>query len=152
MAQNADLKQKNQAFLQGLEKQRLNKDCLRIIDLRGKVSGECQAYEFGGRRHYLDDRAYLLVKQLMQRTQGRYTVAVYEAVLKTIRQLEQAIITEEPEEDDQTKIQRLKLDENFARAEQRLNFSTPIKLRMADVLYSGHTVNISLTVFKTIRY
>ena len=148
MAENADLKQKNQDFLQGLEKQRLNKDCLRIIDLRGKVSGECQAYEFGGRRHYLDDRAYLLVKQLMQRTQGRYTVAVYEAVLKTIRQLEQAIITEEPEEDDQTKIQRLKLDENFARAEQRLNFSTPIKLRMADVLYSGHTVNISSTAIR----
>jgi len=148
MAESADLKQKNQAFLQGLEKQRLNKDCLRIIDLRGKVSGECQAYEFGGRRHYLDDRAYLLVKQLMNRTQGRYTVAVYEAVLKTIKQLEQTNTLEESVETNKPTIQRLILDENFSRTEQRLNFSTPVKLRIADVLYSGHTVNISLTAIR----
>ncbi|SFK12043.1 PilZ domain-containing protein [Methylophaga sulfidovorans] len=148
MAESADLKQKNQAFLQGLEKQRLNKDCLRIIDLRGKVSGECQAYEFGGRRHYLDDRAYLLVKQLMNRTQGRYTVAVYEAVLKTIKQLEQTNTLEESSESEQPAIQRLILDESFSRTEQRLNYSTPVKLRIADVLYSGHTVNISLTAIR----
>ncbi len=148
MADSADLKQKNQAFLQGLEKQRLNKDCLRIIDLRGKVSGECQAYEFGGRCHYLDDRAYLLVKQLMNRTQGRYTVAVYEAVLKTIKQLDQSSTGDEPDERHQPRIQRLTLDENFSRTEQRLNFSTAVKLRIADVLYSGHTVNISLTAIR----
>jgi hypothetical protein len=58
---------KNKQFLQQLERQRLNKICNRAIDLRGRVAGECQAYTFGDKKHYLDDRAYLLAKQLLVR-------------------------------------------------------------------------------------
>lgn len=50
MAENST--SKNQQFLQQFEQQRLNKPCNRIIDLRGKVAGECQAYTFGGKTHY----------------------------------------------------------------------------------------------------
>ncbi|MDG1687880.1 MAG: hypothetical protein P8J13_02810 [Gammaproteobacteria bacterium] len=38
------------------------------IDLRNKVKGECQSYQFGGVTHYLDDRGYLLAKPLIEQS------------------------------------------------------------------------------------
>lgn len=146
MADLSDRKQQNQAFLQGLEKQRLNKDCLRIIDLRGRVPGECQAYQFGGRVHHLDDRAYLLVKQLMARFDGRYTVGVYEALFKALNQLQQA--TSVSPADNDSLIQTLKLDQPLSRAEARLVFSTPVQLRLDDVVYHGHTVDLAANAIR----
>lgn len=140
MADLSNIKQQNQAFLQELEKQRLNKDCNRIIDLRGKVAGECQLYEFGGRQHYLDDRAYLLVKQLMARFEGRYTLGVYEAVLKALKLLAQQDTA--PQQNSHEPLY-LALDKALERSEDRISFSTPIKLRQDDVLYHGHTVDIA---------
>jgi len=145
MAELPDRKQQNQAFLQELEKQRLNKDCLRIIDLRGKVAGECQAYQFGGRVHYLDDRAYLLVKQLMSRFDGRYTVGVNEALLKALKQLT-------PDQDTtaaaESSPQTLSLDKPIERAEARIVYSTPVQLRLDDVVYHGHTIDIALNAIR----
>jgi len=140
MADLPNRKQQNQTFLQELERQRLNKDCNRIIDLRGKVAGECQLYEFGGRRHYLDDRAYLLVKQLMARFDGRYTIGVYEAVLKALKLLAQQQAA--PQKPTPPPL-HLSLDKALQRSEERITFSTPIKLRLDDVLYHGHTVDIA---------
>ncbi len=140
MADISNRKQQNQAFLQELEKQRLNKDCNRIIDLRGKVAGECQCYEFGDRQHYLDDRAYLLVKQLMARFDGRYTIGVYEAVLKALKLLAQQATPAKAQLDTPL---LLRLDSSLQRSEERITFSTPIKLRLDDVLYNGHTVDIA---------
>lgn len=140
MADLSNRKQQNQAFLQELEKQRLNKDCNRIIDLRGKVAGECQLYEFGGRQHYLDDRAYLLVKQLMARFDGRYTMGVYEAVLKALKLLAEQTLSPQQNHDSPF---YLALDKSLERSEDRITFSTPIKLRLDDVLYNGHTMDIA---------
>ncbi|MDH5358835.1 MAG: PilZ domain-containing protein, partial [Gammaproteobacteria bacterium] len=91
MATYSESKTRNQAFLQNLERQRLKKPCGRIIDLRGKVVGECQAYTFGGLTHYLDDRGYLLVKQLLDRANGQYTNGVYEALFKALKSLSSEI-------------------------------------------------------------
>ncbi len=145
MAELPDRKLQNQAFLQELERQRLNKDCLRIIDLRGKVTGECQAYEFGGRVHYLDDRAFLLVKQLMSRFDGRYTVGVYEALFKALKQL--APSAESASSSDHEP-QTLPLDKPIERAEARIVYSTPVQLRLDDVLYHGHTIDIALNAIR----
>ncbi len=145
MAELPDRKQQNQAFLQELERQRLNKDCLRTIDLRGKVAGECQAYQFGGRVHYLDDRAYLLVKQLMSRFDGRYTVGVFEALFKALKQLtpnQQS--TNGPEQGPQL----LSLDKAIERSEARIVYTTPVQLRLDDVLYHGHTIDIALNAIR----
>jgi len=140
MAELPSRKQQNQAFLQELEKQRLNKPCLRIIDLRGKVAGECQAYEFGGRVHYLDDRAFLLVKQLMSRCGGRYTVGVYEALLKALKQLNEPVPTAS---ESNTGLPYVQLDQSLQRSAARTVVSTAVKIRLDDVLYHGHTVDLS---------
>jgi len=139
MAELSSRKQQNQAFLQELEKQRLNKTCLRIIDLRGKVAGECQAYEFGGRVHYLDDRAFLLVKQLMTRFDGRYTVGVYEALLKALKQLNDPVSDTAPH----SAPTHVQLDQTLQRSEARTVISTAVKIRLGNMLYHGHTVDLS---------
>lgn len=139
MAESTSRKQQNQAFLQELEKQRLNKDCLRIIDLRGKVAGECQAYEFGERVHYLDDRAYLLVKQLMARFDGRYTTGVYEALFKALKQLDYSPAPAETANGPDF----LHLDQTLQRTETRTVISTPLQIRLDDVLYHGHSIDLS---------
>ena len=82
MAESVDPKIKNRAFLDYLERQRLNKPSSLTIDLRNKVAGECQPYLFGGVTHYLDDRGYLLAKRLLERFDGRYTIGVYELLFK----------------------------------------------------------------------
>lgn len=140
MAEFSDRKQQNQAFLQELERQRLNKSCLRIIDLRGKVAGECQAYQFGDRTHYLDDRAYLLAKQLMARFDGRYTVGVYEALLRALKQLDSQ---DKDSSQNNNALPVINLDQPLHRAETRTVFSTAVQLRLDDMLYHGHTIDLA---------
>lgn len=145
MAELSNRKQQNQAFLQELERQRLNKPCLRIIDLRGKVAGECQAYQFGDRTHYLDDRAYLLVKQLMARFDGRYTIGVYEALLQALKKLDNRD-SEAVEEGDNLPV--INLDQPLQRAENRIVFSTAVQLRLDDMLYHGHTIDLAANAIR----
>lgn len=145
MAELSDRKQQNQAFLQELERQRLNKPCLRIIDLRGKVAGECQAYQFGDRTHYLDDRAYLLVRQLMTRFDGRYTVGVHEALLSALKQLDS---TESDNSHHSAKLPLMALDHPLQRAEVRIVHSTAVQLRLDDVLYHGHTIDLAVNAIR----
>ena len=149
MAENIATKSRNQAFLEQHERQRLNKLCNRTIDLRGKVPGECQAYQFGGKTHYLDDRGYLLAKQLLDRFNGRYTFGVYETVLKALKQLsanDQS--TDEKELDfilsrSRSEVQLIPFSGQLQRKESRIIFATPVVLHVDDVLYHGATMDIT---------
>ncbi|MCC5796436.1 MAG: PilZ domain-containing protein [Methylophaga sp.] len=144
-----DSKARNQAFLQQLEKQRLQKPCQRVIDLRGRVPGDCDAYEFAGRVHYLDDRAYLILKQLMDRTQGQYTVGVYEALQRALKKLaptetneafsaEQLVLQRDP-----TRPQHLRFDQTLQRQDPRIRHITPLTLSLKDVEYRAATVDLT---------
>jgi len=149
MATNNETSARNEAFLRQLEIQRLNKTCNRIIDLRGKVAGECQAYTFGERIHYLDDRAYLLAKQLLERFNGRYTTGVYESLLKALKMLDQQ--QKESTLDTKKQIlhqdplqpQYIPFDRILQRKERRIVYTTPIDIHIADVLYHGSTIDIT---------
>lgn len=141
---------KNQQFLQQFERQRLNKPCNRIIDLRGKVAGECQAYTFGGKTHYLDDRAYLLAKQLLDRFNNRYTFGVYESLLKALKSLPTTSPSSSNDKDNKTLLSRdknhvqlLPFDQQLQRKEPRIIFASPVEIRIADVLYHGTTMDIT---------
>ncbi|PHS30265.1 MAG: hypothetical protein COA95_09250 [Methylophaga sp.] len=149
MAENNANRLRNQAFLEQHERQRLNKLCNRTIDLRGKVAGECQAYQFGGKTHYLDDRAYLLVKQLLKHFDGRYTFGVYESLLKALKSLsstEDNTPENQPEiilKADRSHIQIIPLDRHFHRQESRIIFATPVKIQREDIVYHGATLDIT---------
>lgn len=140
----------NQKFLQQFERQRLNKICNRIIDLRGKVAGECQAYTFGGKTHHLDDRGYLLAKQLLAHFNGQYTFGVYEGILKTLTQLKQS--KNKLDESgpagasqlvDSVQIPFVKFEHFLQRKETRILYTTPVELMINDVLYHASTLDIT---------
>lgn len=141
--------QQNQAFLDQLERQRLNKPCLRVIDLRGKVSGECQPYLIDGREHFLDDRAYLLLNRLIERGGNGLTVGVYETLMKALRKLD-AQQTATIEDDEQPLLKRqpgdpqlLPFDQPVTRREIRIRHSTPLEIHAGDVVYHAGSLDIS---------
>ncbi len=154
MAKDNETSARNEAFLRQLEIQRLNKPCNRIIDLRGKVAGECQAYTFGERIHYLDDRAYLLAKQLLARFNGRYTMGVYESLLKALKMLSQQqkdVIVEAKKgilHQDPVQPQYISFDQILQRKERRIVYASPIDIIIADVLYHGSTIDITSSAIK----
>ncbi len=149
-----DSRQQNQAFLQQLERQRLQKPCLLNIDLRGKVAGECQAYQIGARTHYLDDRSYLLLKTLLERSHNQFTVAVYEAWQKALQLLIQQDAA--PADIEQKPIlyrnsqhyQWLDLDSRIERHEPRFNITTPAILDADELRYHASTTNISASAMR----
>ncbi|WP_100643320.1 PilZ domain-containing protein [Alteromonas facilis] len=73
---------RDRRFLLKMELKRLARPCIRVIDLRGKVDGECELYEHEGRQHYLDSIAREAFEQQV-RIFGQYTLGVYEAVHRT---------------------------------------------------------------------
>jgi|GEM_PF-596728 len=154
MAKDNETSVRNEAFLRQLEIHRLNKPCNRIIDLRGKVAGECQAYTFGGRIHYLDDRAYLLAKQLLDRFKGRYTTGVYESLLKALKMLDQQPkngtldINKDILHQDPVQPQYIPFDQILQRKEQRIVYASPLDIMIADVLYHGSTIDITSSAIR----
>lgn len=136
-------KNQNQLFLAQLERQRLQKPCQRIIDLRGKVSGECQPYEFGDLTHYLDDRNYLILKQLVERMNGSYTVGVYEALLQTVRQFQQQSQQAPNTATDDNSLLLLRLDQPVRRQAQRVLLTLPVTIETAQLSYHAMTLDIS---------
>ena len=156
MAGNSATKSRNQAFLEQHERQRLNKPCNRTIDLRSKVPGECLAYQFGGKTHYLDDRGYLIAKQLLDRFKGKYTVGVYEALLKALKTLSANDDTEAEKElefilkRNRSDIQLIPFENQLQRKESRIIFATPVDIHRADVLYHGSTIDITSSAISVV--
>ncbi len=145
-------------FLQQLEQHRRNRPCQRIIDLRGKVAGECQAYLIGGKTHYLDDRAYLLIKQLLAHTKGQYTLGLYEAFHHALKQLSEQDNVSRPTATNQTSIlcqdrnqvQFLPFDHPVTRQEERIHYATPVSLDFDDVHYSATTIDITTSAIRLV--
>ncbi len=151
----AETSAKNEAFLKQMERQRLGKLCNRAIDLRGKVPGECRVYEFGGKKHYLDDRGYLLAKQLLDRFNGRYTIGVYETVLKALKKLasnDDNVAERESDKPillrDENHVQFMRFDQEVKRKEPRLTTVTPVHLSINDVVYQGSTIDITTSAIR----
>lgn len=82
LAQVASNVPKQKRFLIKMELKRLARPCLRLIDLRGQVAGDCREYEYDSKVHYLDDTA-IDVFEKQVRLFGEYTMGVYEAVKNT---------------------------------------------------------------------
>ncbi len=141
-------KVQNQTFLAQLERQRLQKPCLRIIDLRGKVSGECQPYQFGGITHYLDDRSYLILKQLVERVGGNYTVGVYEALLQAVRHFQQQTQQQQATPTEDSGVLLIRLDQPIRRHAQRVLLTLPVTIQNAELSYHAMTLDVSIDAIR----
>lgn len=160
-------------FLLKMELKRLARPCTRVIDLRGRVSGECNLFEHDGITHFMDDIARDVFEQQVQIFNG-YTLGVYEAVTNTennyrvMHQKEKDIVTPNGESGGgvtkpiQQEKQELK-EENFLvpeycfanqtqRSEERMNFAVAIEL-FSEINKSiiGTTIDLSVSgmQFKT---
>ncbi len=127
---------KQKRFLIKMELKRLAKPCLRLIDLRGQVAGDCRQYTYQDKSHYLDDTA-IDVFERQVRLFGEYTMGVYEAVKNTENSYR--IIYQKQREEAAKEGQAIKHDEphhapvmqfgDFAkRSEERMNFAVNIEL------------------------
>jgi hypothetical protein len=126
-------------FLIKMEMNRLLQPVNRIIDLRGRVTGEIRPYVYLGKQHFMDDTAIKVFEAEIRRY-GRYTLAVYEAVMNTKNNLKlmqrqaQAVskhaqinIASE-ESDDKSLINCVSFSSYEARNEERMNYSIKVTL------------------------
>ena len=130
---------RDKRFLLKMELKRLARPCIRVIDLRGKVDGECELYEHEGRPHYLDPIA-LETFEKQVRVFGQYTLGVYEAVHRTENNLklmrEEAlnqpatVVEEEPEEDPEKRYlaDKTTLMDYPKRGDERMNYAVALEL------------------------
>ncbi|GGF75628.1 PilZ domain-containing protein [Alteromonas lipolytica] len=131
---------KEKRFLIKMEVKRLARPCMRAIDLRGQVDGECKLYEFDGIKHYLDDVAIEVFEQQV-RVFGLYCFGVYEAVMATennfrvIREKAEARNeqdTEIPEKASnsltQFDVPNISLLTYAKRVEERMNFAVALEI------------------------
>ncbi|HCV18583.1 MAG TPA: pilus assembly protein PilZ [Alteromonas sp.] len=131
---------KEKRFLIKMEVKRLARPCMRAIDLRGQVDGECRLYQYDGIRHYLDDVAIEVFEQQV-RMFGLYCFGVYEAVLATennfrvIREKAEARNEQDVEIPEKTNnsisqfdVPNINLLSYAKRNEERMNFAVALEV------------------------
>ncbi|WP_026376978.1 PilZ domain-containing protein [Aestuariibacter salexigens] len=160
LAQVASGVPKEKRFLIKMELKRLARPCIRRIDLRNQVDGECREFVHDGRSHFLDDIAIDVYERQVRLFSG-YTIGVYEAVMETennikIMQRKQAELDrKQPSSDDNTAANRKKQTSHLAerislldypcRAEERMNFAVSIEV-FSDVNKSSQAVTLDMSV------
>lgn len=145
-----------------MEVRRLLKESPRVIDLRGKVDGECDFFELDGVNHCMDEIAKEVFDQQMQ-IYGFYSVGVYEAVHKTennfrvryekeIQQAQQQnnpnFTPSENQPDERPQVNHIVPSFTFSdidrRTEERMNFYCAIDLMNQDNLFiEAKTMDLS---------
>ncbi|RDV29344.1 PilZ domain-containing protein [Alteromonas aestuariivivens] len=141
-------------FLIKMELKRLARPCMRSVDLRGQVDGDCQLYEHQGIRHYLDAVALEVFEQQI-RLFGYYCFGVYEAMQHTENNFrvmrDKALETEETKNPDRTAatlerydVPQLNMLDYATRQHERMNFAVSIEVvSEGGVKVRGNTVDIS---------
>jgi len=149
---------KKDRFLLKMELKRLAGPCVRLIDLRGHVDGECRPYEHDSRSHFLDDIAINVFKENIA-LYGKYTMGVYEAVMNTennfrvIYQKEKQTATiapstknvaQKPQEKTQYPVKLFPLVDYHNRVEERMNFSITLLISIGSDSIECNSSDISV--------
>lgn len=140
---------KQKVFLIKMELKRLAQPTKKPVDLRGRVDGECKAFEYEGVTHFLDEAAKrVFAEQTM--AYGGYTVGVWEEVnnsentFKQIYKKEKEAILQkqdEPEVKVEEEVIAKKADHLvkailfshvISRKEERMNFAIAVEIISED--------------------
>lgn len=152
-----------------MELRRLASPCSQTLDLRNRVTGHCEPYEFLGRRHYLDDVARDIFERGLIIYNGVFTQDTYEQILsadnnnRVIQEKEREQALKRKEEHVERIATREELSNDSAnpapylvdifnfgqhlyRAEERMNFSVEVALaRPNQSSIKALTSDISIT-------
>ena len=146
---------KSAQFLLKMEMSRLSQPIARFIDLRGQVAGEVKPYIYEGKQHFMDDLAIAVFEQEIVK-HGKYTLAVYEAVMHTennfrvmqkrARQEEEKSELDTPVVELQKGVKLIKFASYESRIEERMNYANKISVEInRNSIFSASTSDISLS-------
>ncbi|MES9972042.1 MAG: PilZ domain-containing protein [Candidatus Thiodiazotropha sp.] len=82
MMKASDSEQLSTEFINRIEKQRLDGECLRSLDLRPYVTEPCKLYSYRGRGLWLNAEAHQLFLQGLNSNAGVFTIDTYESMLR----------------------------------------------------------------------
>jgi hypothetical protein len=136
-------------FLIKMELNRLSKPCLRIIDLRGKVPQECEAFTYENTLHYLDDNAKEAFENSLK-IYKQYTIGAFEYVindhLKIKKELQSNKTTQADDALQNQQCELIYLSEKNKRAAPRMFFVSDIEIEFEDRSKQlAQTTNISIS-------
>jgi hypothetical protein len=132
-----------------MELNRVMMPCTKVVDLRGRVQGECRAYELDGITHWLDDVAFNEYQKGIKKY-GCYTDGVWDSLYKTrnnYRVMKERGTDNNASLTDATsqfEVEVINLGYDLARTENRLKLATQIEVTLPDKqLIHGISVNLS---------
>ncbi|MYM59604.1 PilZ domain-containing protein [Vibrio sp. OCN044] len=131
-----------------MELNRVMAPCSKIVDLRGRVNGECREYELDGVKHWLDDVAFNTYQKNVRRY-GGYTEGVWEALCNThnnFRVMKKRGQLHGDETEEKTSIfdvEAVKLGYDLKRRENRLKVSSQIEFKLGIDLVHATTIDLS---------
>ncbi|WP_028862602.1 PilZ domain-containing protein [Psychromonas aquimarina] len=139
-------------FLIKMELNRLSQPCQRIIDLRHKVTEDCQLHQQDGLKHYLTKDTIKVLQETIE-LYGLYTVGVYEYVHYYLLQQKQRQTekhfsdSELPVKEEQCEF--LRLSQKSKRSAPRMFFVSDVQLILEDgTILNAQTSNISSSGLK----
>ena len=68
-------------FLERMEERRRKRECMLVVDMRGKTPYECRSYAYRNRVFWLDDPSYRTFLRGLKEHNGVFTVETYEEIL-----------------------------------------------------------------------
>ncbi|WP_087021903.1 PilZ domain-containing protein [Thaumasiovibrio subtropicus] len=137
-----------------MEINRLMAPCHKLIDLRGKVNGECREYQLHGLSHWLDDVAINTYHRRIKFYGNQYREGLYEELMNTRNNFrvmhQQGVDPNEPKQkslsaaDDTLVVNALRFGNYMSRSESRLFISTPVEIQLPlKQMVNGVTSDIS---------
>ncbi|WP_019615231.1 PilZ domain-containing protein [Psychromonas ossibalaenae] len=139
-------------FLIKMELNRLSQPCQRIIDLRHKVTEDCQLHQQDGLKHYLTKDTVKVLQETIE-LYGLYTIGVYEYVHYYLLQQKQKQ-TEKHFSDNELPVKEeqcefLRLSQKTKRSAPRMFFVSDVQLILEDgTILNAQTSNISSSGLK----
>ncbi|WP_456296735.1 PilZ domain-containing protein [Vibrio sp. AK197] len=132
-----------------MELNRIMAPCQKVIDLRGRVQGECREYELDGLTHWLDDVAFNAYHKNTRKF-GGYTEGVWEALSNTrnnfrvMQQRGKPLGREVTAKENQYDVEPLTLGYDLKRKENRLKVSSQVEMTLrGSQLVHGLTLDLS---------
>ena len=140
-----------------MELNRIMSPCMKAVDLRGRVQGECRPYQLNGRQHWLDDVAINTYHKRIKIFGNQFRVGLYEALMNTRNnfrvmhqqgKLQPKVAPKEESLPDNPLVAPLiRFGHYLTRNENRWQIATPVSLELplsqtvngisADLSYSG---------------
>lgn len=132
-----------------MELNRVMAPCTKPIDLRGRVKGECRAYDLDGLKHWLDDVAFNAYHKNTRKF-GGYTEGVWEALINThnnfrvMQKQGKPIGTEVAANPNSLDVEAITLGYDLKRKENRLKISSQVEITLANnQVVNALTVDLS---------